>query len=568
MNALLRFSQNRTWLRIKVPAVMLITLLQRTPAARVLAAVDEVVAASPIGAVLRSALAATASLGALHSLAGATVLAPSQNSPVAASVGAPLNPVAFTVTNTINIGSWQIGGNIPPGLAIQATEGTGGSISGSGGILDATTPGMDDGYGYTTGGNSTTTPVLMGTPTQPGDYTITLKAFEFGGVSGLASNTFNYTISVAGGTATAPSFNAQPVSQAATAGASLSLSAAASGSPTFKWQHNGTDVSGATSGTLTIGSLQPGDAGIYTAIISNSGGTSTSSPAIVGVTTSALVTGGGSIAATNVPHPNGNFYDQVLVTGSSEAIATQGRTVRTSFIDMNDDIVQVEFAGAGTLSLVLDNSSGPAAPVNYNQAQTYMKGHVGIVITGANETSNVSVFTVGRATAFDPTNHYNILLPAGPTNDPATNGSSLFIGHETTSYDGVADVAFIAISSTNGQFGGVRAADASFWSTKGYTGVYAPGVHFNGPVNIEDINAKSAGVVPVLMINGADGGVRITGGDLSQDNGAAVQVSGVGQLLFTAGATSGNVSLPAQTNRGHLVDSSGKDVTAQIVASP
>ncbi|HVS51327.1 MAG TPA: immunoglobulin domain-containing protein [Opitutaceae bacterium] len=545
---------------------MLITLLQRTPATRVLAAVDEVVAASPLGAVLRSALAATASLGALHSLAGATVLQPSQNSPVTTNVGTPINSIAFNVSNTINIGSWQIGGNIPPGLVIQATQGGGGSLTGGGGMLDATTPGMDDGYGYTTGGNSTTTPVLTGTPTQAGDFTITLKAFEFGGGGGLASNTFNYTISVAGGAA--PTFSAQPVSQAASAGASLSLSASASGSPTFKWQHNGTDVSGATSATLTIPSVQPGDAGIYTAIISNSGGTSTSSPAIVGVTTSTLVTGGGAIAATNVPHPNGNFYDQVLVTGSSEAITTQGRTVRTSFIDMNNDIVQVEFAGAGTLSLVLDGSSGPAAPVNYNQGQTYMKGHVGIVITGANETSNISVFTVGRATAFDPTNHYNILLPASATNDPATNGSSLFVGHETTQYDGVADIAFIAISSTNGQFGGVRAADTSFWNTKGYTGVYAPGVHFNGPVNIENINAKAPGVVPVLIINGADGGVRITGGDLSQDNGASVQVSGLGQLLFTAGATSGNVSLPAQTNRGHLVDASGNDVTTQIVASP
>jgi hypothetical protein len=568
MNALTRLARHRMWPRIKLPAVALAALLQRAPAARVLAVCDEVITASPVGALLRSAAATIASLGALHSLAGATVLAPSVSGPANATVGTPISPIAFNVTNTINIGSWAIGGSIPPGLVIQASQGGGGALTGGGGLLDATTPGMDDGYGGQIGGGGTTTPILTGTPTQPGSYTITLQAYEFGAGGGLASGSFDYTINVSGGTQAAPTFSAQPQSQAAAAGASLTLTASASGSPAFQWQRNGADVSGATSGTLSLASVQPGDAGLYTAVISNSGGTSTSSPAIVGVTTGALVTGGGQIAAQNVQHPNGNFYDQVLVTGSAEAVATQGRTVRTSFIDLNDDIVQVEFAGAGTLSVVLDSATGPAAPVNYNQAQTYMKGHAGLVITGANETTNISVFTVGRATAFDPTGHYNILLPASATNNPAANGSSLFVGHDTTQYDGVADLAFIAISSTNGQFGGIRMADASFWNTKGYTGIYAPGVHFNGPVNFSDLNAKAAGVTPVLIIAGADGGVRVTGGDLSQDNGATVQVSGVSQLLFVAGATSANASLPPQANRARLVDTNGADVTSSIVVNP
>ena len=46
------------------------------------------------------------------------------------------------------------------------------------------------------------------------------------------------------------------------------------------------------------------------------------------------------------------------------------------------------------LSLALDNASGPAIAANYNQPGiTYMKGHAGIVIVGADETTNVSVFT-------------------------------------------------------------------------------------------------------------------------------------------------------------------------------
>ena len=48
----------------------------------------------------------------------------------------------------------------------------------------------------------------------------------------------------------------------------------------------------------------------------------------------------------------------------------------------------------------------------------------------------------------------------------------------------MADVAVVAISSTNGKFGGLRAANASFFATKGLTGIYAPGIDFAGPVFI------------------------------------------------------------------------------------
>ena len=53
----------------------LVALLQRTPILRVAAVADELVASSPVGAVLKSAAALVASLGAIDSMAGATVLA-------------------------------------------------------------------------------------------------------------------------------------------------------------------------------------------------------------------------------------------------------------------------------------------------------------------------------------------------------------------------------------------------------------------------------------------------------------------------------------------------------------
>ncbi len=352
----------------------------------------------------------------------------------------------------------------------------------------------------------------------------------------------------------------------ATVGGSVTLTATGSG--TVQWQRNGTNLSGATNASLALSNFQPADAGLYTAAIT-SGGTTNTLAFVLGVSSTAKVVGAGAELSANIPHPNGNTFDQILPSGAALTVtADAGQATRTSFIDLSNDIVQVEFSGAGTLSIVFDNPTGPAAPVNYNQPTvSYMKGHAGIVITGANETTNVSVFSVGRATAFDPTGAYNILQAPSATNDPAKNGSALFSGHATTSYDGLADIAFIAIASTNGKFGGIRTANASYFATKGPTGIYAPGVAFTGPVFVGDINA-SDNAFPVLII-GSSNDTRITGGDLLQANGQPVRVGGLTQLKFTAGLDANGNTLAAKTNKAVLRDKdTNADVTNQIVVNP
>ena len=382
-------------------------------------------------------------------------------------------------------------------------------------------------------------------------------------------------VAVAASATQIPSVTTQPQSQGADAGANVTLTAAVAGdpAPTLQWQRNGLSVSGATGASLALNNLQPADAGLYSLAATNPTATTVSDDAIIGVLTTAGAIGDGSVLATGIAHPNGNHYDQVLLTGPAAAISTQGgRVTRTSFIDENNDIVQVEFAGHGTLSLVLDDASGPAAPVNYDQPSVgYMKGHVGLVIAGADETTNVLVFTVGRATAFDPTGHYNILAATDQTtNNPANNGSSLFLGHGNTTYDGFADVAFIAIASTDGKFGGLRASNAHFSAVNGLTGVYAPGVQFVGPVFVGNIDAGSVSATeyaePAIII-GSTTDARITGGDLRQTNGQPVRVHGLTQLKFTAGSDSGGNLYPALADQAVLLDN-GVDVTSQIVVNP
>ena len=539
MNSPIQFYRANALLRVQLPAAMLLTLLQRTPAERLLNPAAQIVA-TPLGAVLRSALASAASLGAMHSLAGATTFIPSMAGPVTVNVGATLT-VGFTVTDTINIGSWQIGGSFPPGLSMTATQG--GAPLTAPGVLDATSGGMDDGYGGTSGGNTATTPLLTGSPTQPGTYTMTLQAFQSGAKGGLASKTYNYTIVVAGSAQpTPPTFSTQPSGQTAGVGASATFTAAASGSPTFEWRRNGTAVTGGTSAALTVSNVQPTTAGIYYARVTNSSGTATSTPAILGVNSTVKLVGNGT-EFPDIVASNGNVYDQILLSDTAASVkADPGQILRISYIDLNDDIVQVEFSGAGTLTLVLDNPTGPATPLKYNQTVNYMKGHASILLTGADVTTNLSVFSVGTA----------------------VNGNPALYRSDVT-YDGFADLAFIAISSTDGKFGGLRAANASFFATKGYTGIYAPGVQFTGPLFVSDVSASDDATPTLTIGSGTD--IRITGGDLLQPNGRPVQVKGITTMRLTAGGSShsGRPLLDPQTNKATFQEDG---VAKQITTTP
>jgi hypothetical protein len=414
------------------------------------------------------------------------------------------------------------------------------------------------------------TGTIAGTPTVAGNFSVSIRAYEFSNAQGDAFGPITLTFNISAAADAPPTITSQPGSLTVNIGSQATLSVGASGSPapSYQWRRNGVDIGGATGPTLTIDNAQPASAGVYSVVVSNSQGTVVSSNAILGLNTAERVVGGGNVVGTDIRHPNGNIFDQVLLTGAVATVhAAPGKVLRVSYLDLNDDIVQVEFAGSGAATIALDNSSGPAAPVKYNQSTVpYMKGHASIVIGGADETTNVSVFTVGRATAFDPTGGYNILVAPGPTNDPANNGSPLFVGHPASEFDGVADIAVIAIASGNGNFGGIRTANASYWHTRGVVGVFAPGVQFLGPVNAENIGARDASA-PVFMIAGASGGTRITGGDLNQENGAAVQVAGLSQLVFAPGSTSQGVSLPAQANKAVLLQD-GVDVTGTVVVNP
>jgi hypothetical protein len=257
----------------------------------------------------------------------------------------------------------------------------------------------------------------------------------------------------------------------------------------------------------------------------------------------AAVTGSAREVGTNIVHPNGNVYDQVLLTGSAATVeADPGQVTRVSLIDLNDDIIQIELGGKGRLTIALDNASGPAAPAKYNQPGVeYMRGHASLTIAGCDATTNISVFSVGRCNAVNQS-----LFPAGVT------------------YDGIADLARLTIvtdpSNPGGisTFGGIRMGNAQFYESRGTTGIVANNVNVQGPVIIGDVSAL-LDATPMLIfgVGSQFATLTVAGGDLFQQNGRAIVISGFQGFNMTGGATSDCGTLTVQPNRGTFVAATG-----------
>ncbi len=317
--------------------------------------------------------------------------------------------------------------------------------------------------------------------------------------------------------ADAPFITTQPASQEVQSGTSASLSVAASGDDiTYQWYiGNSGDianpVAGATGSTLTTGALTASTN--YWAQITNVGGSSDSDTAVITVAAPSVplvLDGTGDIAGENIQHPNGNVFDQILLTGESIQLqARPGQITRVSFMDETEDIVQVEFSGAGTFTVTLDPATflPPAIPPRYNQAVEYVTGNPSVVIDGADANTFFSIFTVGSINAVN-----QALFPEGQV------------------YDAQADVTLVEVVNSTGM-GGMQLSNTVFSGSTGKTGIDARGVSIAVRLTVGDIDADGDAVPHLLFGSGSftvaagNPGLRITGGDLLQTNDAAIVVA-------------------------------------------
>jgi hypothetical protein len=341
MNLSLLFLRFR-WLHL--PAALLSLLLQRAPQIRALVATDYVLA-SPFGTLLKGGFLAAA-LGGFHARAGATQLSSNPSTPATARVGDPFTLV-FAVTGApATAASYEVRGALPPGLSIAGLSGDtlnsdSGILSGTpttAGSYSLNIRAWNSPNKAGLGGNPTFTLQIQVQPSavappvfslQPTATTVlagtnvTLTATATGGtvtyqwskdgvnipgataatltlnaVTAANAGSYRVTATNAGGSTQSgiaivtvsepiqpPTIVGQPLTQVVVGGRSVTLTVdvAGAGPFSYRWRKAGVDIPGATAATLTLPNVQAADAGGYSVVVTNAGGSSTSATATLGV---------------------------------------------------------------------------------------------------------------------------------------------------------------------------------------------------------------------------------------------------------------------------------------------
>lgn len=207
------------------------------------------------------------------------------------------------------------------------------------------------------GGTAATLTIASAQAVNAGNYTVVAT----NSLGSVTSNTATLTVNAA---ATLPIITTQPLSQTATIGATVSLSVVATGSPspTYQWKKNNTNISGATSSTLTFSNIQSSSAATYTVAVTNTAGTVTSSGAVLSVVaptipvittqpTNKTAAPGTTVtftaSATGLPTPTYQWQKNgVNISGATSATLT---------------LSNVAVSNAGTYTMFATNSAGTTA---------------------------------------------------------------------------------------------------------------------------------------------------------------------------------------------------------------
>lgn len=287
-----------------------------------------------IAIIFRWAVGAAAMLGGVDAVSGASTVITSPTT----ALGTNGVPFSYRITCGPQVASVFGASPLPAGLAVVTSSGK-----------------------------------ITGTPTQVG-VTITKVTASDGSPSHTTSTNVTITI-VSGTTATAPSITTQPASKTVTSGGSVTFSVVASGtSPlAYQWKFNGAAISGATSSSYTINSVQTANAGSYTVTVTNSAGSVTSSAATLTVVTAPAIT---TQPASKTVTAGGSATFSVVATGSAtltyqwkfNGSAISGATA-TSYTINN-----CQSANAGSYTVTVTNSAGSvtssAATLTVNPASS------------------------------------------------------------------------------------------------------------------------------------------------------------------------------------------------------
>ena len=247
------------------------------------------------------------------------------------------------------------------------------------------------------------TGLISGTPTTAGTFNATLSATNAGG-TGTASLPLTVNLPPP------PSITAQPQGQTLNVGASVTFSVTATGSAplSYQWQKDGTNLATATGTSYAIASVQTNHAGSYTVVVSNFGGSVTSSPALLIVNRLSQTITFGALSAKQF----GNAPFALTATSSSGLPISYSSSLPSVATVSGSTVTLV---AAGTTSITAsqpgDATYLPAASVS----QSLLVNPATPVITSAGTASAIisQSFTYQITASGSPTSFTALNLPAG-----------------------------------------------------------------------------------------------------------------------------------------------------------
>ena len=171
---------------------------------------------------------------------------------------------------------------------------------------------------------------------------------------------------------TPPVITAQPTNLTVSVGGTASFSVLASGNPapSYQWSFNGTNISGATSSTLTIANVQLTNAGSYSALIFNMAGSTNSVSAVLTVQS---------------------------VTGTPPAIVSQPANVT------------VQAGGSATFNVTASGSTPLTYQWSFNTTNLVGATNASLALVGV-QTNNAGNYAVAISNAYGTTNSYAAVL--------------------------------------------------------------------------------------------------------------------------------------------------------------
>jgi hypothetical protein len=256
---------------------------------------------------------------------------------------------------------------------------------------------------------------------------------------------------------TAPAIVTQPASRTVTEGAAVTFSVVATGTPapTYQWRKNGVNITGATAASYTVSSASAASAATYSVVVTNSGGSVTSSGAVLTVNTLPDITtqpvdrtaavGSSvsfSVVATGTPSPtyqwlkNGTTitgatgrtytiasvttshadYYSVRVTNSVGSVRSQSAalTVSTGPVITTQPVGRTVVAGS-TVTLTVAATGEPAPTYQWRKDGTAITGATGssYVLTGVT-TAQAGTYSVVAKNSYGSVTSANAVLKVNP----------------------------------------------------------------------------------------------------------------------------------------------------------